>query len=303
MLRARPGDPGPCRVVLATIAAVTPRRVDPSTEPATLEAMDEVMRRAYGAASFRTSIDRFVAVQPDGLMVVELDGQVVGTGCCIAYRDAGFGWIGLVATEPAFERRGIATMITDALSDVLATFGCASVLDASLKGAPVYERMGFVDHGLTTVMSPGDDGLVAAPSTDCEPIDAADLDAIAAYDAARFGADRRSLLTVLLDQCPDRAFVVRAGATITGYAVAQEATLAPVVADDAASLEALVAACTVLTWQVPPRINPPPESGHIETLQRLGFERRRELRHMHRGIGALPGRRSCLAAMVSLGEG
>ena len=68
------------------------------------------MQQAYGVSSFRTSIDRFAAVQPDGLVVVEDDGAVVGTGCCVAYPDGGFGWIGLVATAPAFQRRGIATV-------------------------------------------------------------------------------------------------------------------------------------------------------------------------------------------------
>ena len=46
--------------------------------------------------SFGTSIERFTAAQPDGLAVVEIDGVVVGTGCCIAYEQGRFGWIGLV---------------------------------------------------------------------------------------------------------------------------------------------------------------------------------------------------------------
>ncbi|MGZ7087259.1 MAG: GNAT family N-acetyltransferase, partial [Ilumatobacteraceae bacterium] len=131
---------------------MTPRRVDPSSEPATLDAMDDVMQRAYGVSSFRTSINRFVAAQPDGLAVVEHDGSVVGTGCCVAYPDGGFGWIGLVATMPGFERRGIATSITAFLDGVLTGHGCAPVLDASAAGGPVYERMGFADHGLTRVL-------------------------------------------------------------------------------------------------------------------------------------------------------
>src|SRR3954468_2981583 len=94
----RPGlPPGPFRVP-TTILDVTPRRVDPATEPATLDAMDRVMQQAYGVSSFRDSIDRFVATQPDGLVVVEQDREVVATGCCIAYEHGGFGWIGLVAT-------------------------------------------------------------------------------------------------------------------------------------------------------------------------------------------------------------
>ena len=54
-------------------------------------------------------------------------------------------------------------MITELLSDVLAGHGCASVLDASLAGGPVYERMGFADHGLTTVMgyAGGSDAIAA----------------------------------------------------------------------------------------------------------------------------------------------
>ena len=88
--------------------------------------------------------------------------SVVGTGCCIAYPDAGFGWIGLVATLPAFQRRGIATAITEFLGRTLAAYGCASVLDASLAGGPVYERMGFADCGVTRVLGDTGDGQVGA---------------------------------------------------------------------------------------------------------------------------------------------
>src|SRR3954453_12155212 len=164
---------------------VTPRRVDPAVEPATLDAMDVVMQQAYGASSFADSIQRFVATQPDGLVVVEEAGEVVGTGCCIAYEEGGFGWIGLVATAPDHQRRGIATIVTERLSAVLAEHGCASVLDASAAGAPVYERMGFVDHGLTTVM-----GLEAeAPArraTACATVGVDDLAEVIALDAERF---------------------------------------------------------------------------------------------------------------------
>ena len=45
------------------------------------------------------------------------------------------------------------------------------------------------------------------------------------------------------------------------------------------------------------------ESRHAATLRRLGFEVRRELRHMRRGIEVLPGRRESIAAQISLGEG
>jgi GNAT superfamily N-acetyltransferase len=283
---------------------VTPRRVDPAAEPATLEAMDAVMQQAYGVPTFRSSIDRFATVQPDGLAVVEIDGTVVGTGCCVAYSDGKFGWIGLVATLPAFQRTGIGTQVTEFLSEVLAEHGCASVLDASLAGGPVYERMGFADRGITTVMGYAlEDQPPTGDGDECAPLTTDDLDEVARFDAPRFGSNRLQLLAKVVDQHPGRGIVLRRRGKVAGFLVAQESTLAPVVADTSESLTSLINAALGLDWPTPPRINVPPESGHLATMQRLGFEVRRQLRHMRRGIEVLPGRRESIAAEVSLGEG
>jgi ribosomal protein S18 acetylase RimI-like enzyme len=272
-------------------------------EHAILDAMDEVMEQAYGMSSFRASIDRFAAVQPDGLVVVEDDGAVVGTGCCVAYPDGRFGWIGLVATKPGFERQGFGSAITEHLCQVLAGHGCASVLDASLKGGPVYERMGFADHGLTKVMGFVGTDSSPAGTDECSLLTQHDLDEVVRFDTPRFGASRRELLAKVIDQHPGRAVVLRRRGKVAGYLVAQESTLAPVVTDTSESLMSLVTAALRLDWPQPPRISVPPESGHIATLQRLGFEHRRDLRHMRRGVGALPGRREGIAGLMSLGEG
>jgi GNAT superfamily N-acetyltransferase len=283
---------------------VTPRPVDPVAEPAMLEAMDHVMCRAYGSSSFRDSVARFAAVQPDGLVVIEDNGAVVGTGCCVAYPDGKFGWIGLVATAPGFERRGIATAITEHLRAVLAGHGCGSVLDASGVGGPVYDRLGFVDRGLTKVMGYAGDGSALESEEECEPLTPDDLDEVVRFDTPRFGANRRVLLAKVIEQHPGRALVLRRRGKVAGFVVAQEGTLAPMVTDTSESLTALIAAAMRLDWgERVPRINVPPESGHIATLQRLGFEHRRDLRHMRRGIDALPGRRESIAAQISLGEG
>jgi ribosomal protein S18 acetylase RimI-like enzyme len=263
--------------------------------------MDVVMQQAYGVASFRVSIERFVAVQPDGLVVVEDDGEVVGTGCCIAYPEGGFGWVGLVATAPGYQRRGIATAITDVLAEVLASHGCASVLDASLAGGPVYERMGFVDHGPTKVMAFA--GEAPASGSNSDPLTTGDFDDVVEFDALRFGSPRAALLAKVIEQHPGRVLVSRRKGRVAGYLVAQEGTLGPVLADDSDCLSALVTDSLGLDWLSPPRITLPPESAHVGTLLTLGFEVRRELRHMRRGIGSLPGRRDCIAGQVSLGEG
>ena len=176
------------------------------------------------------------------------------------------------------------------------------MLDASATGGLVYERMGFVDHGPTRVMEFGG-GDVAEPAEECEPLTVDDLDEVARFDAPRFGANRRDVLAAVVEQHPGRVLVLRRRGKVAGYLVAQQTTLGPVVADTSESVTSLITTALRLDWSAPPRINVPPESGHIATLQRLGFETRRELRHMRRGIGSLPGRRESIAAQVSLGEG
>jgi predicted N-acetyltransferase YhbS len=285
---------------------VTVRQVDPLGEPDTVAAMDAVMCAAFATTSFADAMERFATAQPDGFVVAEDGGRVVGTGCCVGYPDAGFGWIGLIATAPGYERRGIATRVTEALVAVLAEHGCASVLDASVKGGPVYERIGFHDRGPTAVLTrPG--GPLSPPSAGtgvvCARLAADDLDEIVAHDAVCFGADRRTLLAVARAQRPGRGLVARRDGRVVGYTIAHDPTLAPLVADDAEALHALVAEAVTLPFADGTRVAVPPESVHRATLEALGFEHQRSLRNMRRGIGDLPGRRDRIAGQLSLGEG
>lgn len=280
--------------------AVTVRNVPADELPAIAPVMDGVMQRAYGVASFAAQLQWYVAVQPDAVVVAEIDGAVVGTGCGVAYADASFGWIGVIATEPGYERRGIGALVTERVAEILAGHGCAPVLDASLPGGPLYERMGFVDHGPTTVVSrePSRGGH-AVPA-----ITPADLADVAAFDRVAFGADRTRLIDVLVRSHPDRTAVVRGDdGRVTGFAIAQAGVIGPLAAADDDTLEQLVRAAAALTWTRAPQICVPPESTHLETLHRLGWRTTRELRHMRRGIEALPSRGDRYVGRVSLGIG
>jgi predicted N-acetyltransferase YhbS len=282
-------------------------RTVPATDPsfaAVADAAGAVMDRAYGSGGFRARVERFSLVQPEGFAVVEEEaGRVVGAGCCIAYRDGGFGWIGLVATEPSEQRRGIGRLVTHHLAGVLRAHGCASVLDASAAGAPLYRHMGFSDHGPTTVLV-ADAAEGPSPSSEVSIARPDDLDEVAAFDVARFGGSRRSLLAHLLAGHPGRAAVTRASSgALTGYVVAQADAVGPLVVDDDRAVEPLVRFALALPWSVPPRLCAPPESRHLAALTALGFVARRELRNMRLGIDTLPGDRGACAAEVSLGEG
>lgn len=285
------------------------RTVDPSNEPGILGVMNAVMCAAFDVPSFAEQVGWFAASQPDGLAVVEIDGAVVGTGAAIAYDDAGFGWIGLIGTRPDMGRRGIGTIVTDHLVEVLSSHGCASVLDASAKGRPVYERLGFVDHGPTQVMMRRAAPITPAPiapapivtTTTAQVIAVApaDLADLIAYDAASFGA-RRDRIVPRVVTAHDTVVARRDGAVV-GYAVRRPSILGPVVADDDEVLLALLHA--VLDARTDVRIDVPWESRHVGTLVAAGFETVRELRNMRLGIGSLPGKRDRIAGQLTLGFG
>lgn len=279
---------------------ITVRNVPKDQLQALAPLMVGVMQRAYGVASFAAQMRWYIAVQPDAVVVAETDGVVVGTGCGVAYADAGFGWVGVIATEPGFGHRGIGRLVTERVVESLAVHGCAPVLDASLAGGPLYERMGFVDHGSTTVVSREPlTGGAALPA-----ITPADVGDVAAFDRDAFGSDRTRLIEVLVREHPGRTAIARGDdGRIQGFAIAQAGVIGPLAAKNDEALERLVTSAASLPWTRPPQICVPPESRYLDTLHALGWPTARELRHMRRGIDVLPGRGERYAGRVSLGIG
>jgi GNAT superfamily N-acetyltransferase len=277
-----------------------------SADERSLDAVDQVLMRAYKMTSRRSRVKRYVALEPGGWVTIRDGSDVVGVGGCIAYRTGGFGWIGLIGTDPSAERKGIARTITAWLVDYLATRGCASVLDASAAGAPLYERMGFADAGLSHVLLAPEVVMASTVLKTDVIVDAmvsTDLSAVSSYDTPRFGADRFALLEYLLSEEPGRSVVARRDGRVVGYAMAQSDSIGPVVADDPDVVRALLGSLLATRWAAPPRLVVPPESMFHAVVSDLGFSVVRSLRRQQLGINALPGSRELICAQTSLGEG
>jgi GNAT superfamily N-acetyltransferase len=292
--------------VTISVGAVELRRMmldDPSIDMDVRRA-DQILMRAYGSESMRARVLRFLSMPTGRWVVAERGEEMLAVGGCIGYPSGGFGWIGLIATDPHKSRDGIGTAVTRWLIKELRNIGCAAVLDASKAGAPVYERLGFDDHGRTRVFSaqplntpPDSPGFV-------RQIAIADLPKIVAYDTPRFGAERAGLLRYVLEESPGRcmgAFDV--ASSMVGFAVAQDAIIGPVVADDAHVLSALLDTARRLAWKEPPRLMLPSESQYGPHVDREGWAEIRSLRHQRLGIDRLPGDRHLIAGQASLGEG
>jgi GNAT superfamily N-acetyltransferase len=265
---------------------------------------DGILMRAYGSESMRARVLRFLAMPTGRWVVAERGEEMLAVGGCIGYPSGGFGWIGLIATDPHMGRDGIGTAVTRWLIEELRKIGCAAVLDASKAGAPVYERLGFDGHGRTRVFS--------APPLDTRPdspgfvrrIAIADLPKIVAYDTPRFGAERAGLLRYLVEESPERCFgAFDVAGSMVGFAVAQDAIIGPVVSNDAQILSALLDTARRLVWKDPPRLMLPAESRFGRHVEREGWAEIRSLRNQRLGIDRLPGHRHLIAGQASLGEG
>jgi GNAT superfamily N-acetyltransferase len=267
-----------------------------------LDRADRLLTTAYRPPSWRQEVEVYLRTQPDGWFVVEEAGEIVAMAGGLAY--GSFAWLGLVATLPGWERRGFASRLSARVTEWATDRGCATVaLDASEKGRPVYERLGFQPVGETVVLiaplspPPADEGMA-------ERID--DIDQLLLLDRSVFGGDRAALLRSMSElESPD-IYVVREADGIAGYLLSREGALGPGCARSPAVAERLLLAALPEAssgTHGDVRLLLPTESAYGDVLRSLGFERSRSLTHMRLGEQTLPGDRQLLIAQTSLAAG
>jgi GNAT superfamily N-acetyltransferase len=205
----------------------------------------------------RRDWEMFLKLSPDGCLVAEKDGSVIGTVTTVSYEDR-FSWIGMVLVDPSERGRGVGTRLMIMSLDVLS--GMPSIrLDATPAGCEVYRKLDFVDEYRLSRMerveklaSAG--GLI--PDNPARPMTREDLPAIDFFDRQAFGAERRMMLEWMFDGAPEYAWVIeQAGqqgqpgqpGQISGYIFGRHGVnfehLGPVVARDQQVARQLVSAC------------------------------------------------------------
>jgi GNAT superfamily N-acetyltransferase len=193
------------------------------------------------------------------VVVVDRADEIAGVGSGIAY--GALGVVGnMIVTEP-HRRHGVGSAILQAvMAYLLDGRGCTRLeLYATSDGRPLYARHGFerIEPGarayLPRLPASGNGITVAAGSP-------SDADAVAAFDAPRFGGDRSSLLAMMAAD-PERPLLVarRDGVAIAGYAWLRpdEGRLGPFIADDPAVASSLVAAAAQRDMAEPLSVNVP----------------------------------------------
>jgi GNAT superfamily N-acetyltransferase len=157
---------------------------------------------------------RFLAMQPEGCFVAELDGMAVGTTVtCILGSVA---WIAMVLVEMTARRKGVATALLRHVLDFLDGQGIRTIrLDATAAGRPVYEKLGFIaEYPLTRY-----EGTARSVATLPSAILAIgnEFAQITAFDQRMTGTPREKMLLPLFAESPHGVCVVRRDACLEGY--------------------------------------------------------------------------------------
>jgi GNAT superfamily N-acetyltransferase len=236
---------------------------------------------------------RFLAMEPEGCFLAEMDGVPVGTVTTLRYGSQA-AWVGMVLVHPDHRRRGIGRALLNHGIGWLHERGVRCIkLDATPAGKQVYDGMGFQDEWTLTRWEHAGLTLTEPVNAYLRPWRTSDAQLVRPLDAAAFGVSRQTLLEVLAGQSR-RAFILETAlGPAAGYGFirpgARATYLGPIVATSAQAglqlVEALLAgsAGERVFWDIPDA-----NTAAAAWARQHGFTQQRMLTRMHLGQNSAP---------------
>ena len=147
---------------------------------------------------------RMLELEPDGCLVAEVEGSLVGTTVCCIFEE--IAWLALVLVETAFRERGIGRRLVAAGLEYADGKGVRTVrLDATPLGRPVYARLGFQPQFELSRWGGIPNGSAAKSSVSrdvVETSDRVDFELLFALDQQATSTPRKKLLQRLFAESP-----------------------------------------------------------------------------------------------------
>jgi len=176
------------------------------------------------------------------------DGKLLGTASWWDYGDE-LAAVGLVLVDQSYQGQGIGRKLMDAVIDEASPR--ALQLTSTQAGLKLYQRCGFREthsigqHQGVVAKIPTAASLPELPAhTELRPVSRGDLGELCDLDAAAFGANRRKLISAVLESGTGGVLAVIGGQP-TGFALARQSgrgtAIGPVVAPDESVAIALIA--------------------------------------------------------------
>lgn len=179
-----------------------------------------------------------------GYVALDEIGRPMGSAMCFHYGDD-FAMCGMMVTPPRLQAQGTGRRLLRRL--IADCPGRDLRLSATRVGYRLYESAGFVPVGLIHqhqgIARPVP-RLTPVPGLTIRPASPGDIDAIRDLDLAAYGAPRRALLDMLLDQ--SQIVVAERGSAVIGFAMIRSfgkgKVIGPLVAEDDVTATHLAAA-------------------------------------------------------------
>jgi ribosomal protein S18 acetylase RimI-like enzyme len=243
-----------------------------------------ITKEAYGGSALdMDTLELYLTLQPDGALLALNDNEAAGMIFVFDYQY--FASIGVLGVLPKFQGQGIGRILMEHAEMWAKSRGVSAfILDATVDGAKLYEKLGYRDEDTSYRLNLTQKKVYEVPAS-VEVVTPNHLAELVDFDTPIFGADRKKVLEVFLKEFAGRAFLARdEQGRLKGFITAQTSTIGPWIAADVATAETLLQAALSLELSDFTRVLLPTanEEG-LELLQRYGFENVRTLRHMVKG--------------------
>jgi ribosomal protein S18 acetylase RimI-like enzyme len=189
-----------------------------------------------------SDVERLIHWSPDGCFVmVEPEGKLVGTVTTTPYLTE-LAWIGMLIVDPDRQRRGLGNQLMRAALDHLIARGTQRImLDASEAGRSLYRTLGFRELYKVELWEGRASTYLGPRARRLRP---SDLPAVLDLDRALFGLDRAHILTRLLEEYPNLAWIDYQQGKVEGYLLGRPTrsgfALGPWMGQNSASAERLL---------------------------------------------------------------
>ncbi|MCE0494953.1 GNAT family N-acetyltransferase [Vibrio salinus] len=187
--------------------------------------------------------DQIVSLGPS--LVMEIDGDMIGTACLVPQGD--YASVGLIVISDQYQGHGLGRRIMHDIMDCAAT-DSYFYLTATEMGKPLYKKLGFVEYNVieqyqNTVSSKDITLVQPIANADIRTYQTKDYDRLHSLINAATGMDRKAILDLML-RVSSHTLVVSDDGEITGFAMyrpfGRGFSIGPVIADCTQNALALI---------------------------------------------------------------
>lgn len=237
--------------------------------------------------------------------VAKSEGKTVGTVTAINFENK-VAWLGMMIVDKAYRGMGISKNLMTTAIEGLKRGHCKSIkLDATPLGRPVYVKLGFFEEYTIYRLIHPNLNLQLLPEMDTagiEPAAEKDIQDIIDLDAGVFGANRSDLILHMINNNPEKSFVLKENGKIKGFALGRDGDrftqVGPVVAVHDSDAERLTGKALQSLDGQPVVIDLLADKGFLlNRLVKSGFENQRPLYRMYLEHNPYPGKPQYLYAI------